>query len=315
MEATVAIDLGGTIIKAGLLRNGELLAGMEMDSHNARSLGAILPHLANLVENLLNTAGLKASDVAGLGLAFAGLVDSEQQRIISTNKKYDDGPDIDLKAWAHENWSWPLAVENDTRMALLGEWQYGSGQDCRDLVMVTLGTGVGSAVLMDGKLLYGRHFKAGNLGGHFTVNYRGYPCTCGNVGCVEAEASTWRLPSLLKSHPGFEHSSLVPEHVLDFETLLRHSDAGDAVAEEILEHCIAVWSAGIITMIHAFDPEKVILGGGVMHAAGRILPALQEQVDRFAWTPWGKVALLQARNLRTAALHGADYLIRSTVHS
>jgi glucokinase len=187
--------------------------------------------------------------------------------------------------------------------------------DCRDLVMVTLGTGVGSAVLMDGKLLYGRHFQAGNLGGHFTVNYRGYPCTCGNVGCVEAEASTWRLPSLLKSHPGFEHSSLVPEHVLDFETLLRHSDAGDAVAEEILEHCIAVWSAGIITMIHAFDPEKVILGGGVMHAAGRILPALQEQVDRFAWTPWGKVALLQARNLRTAALHGADYLIRSTVHS
>ena len=315
MEATVAIDFGGTIIKAGLLRNGGLLAEAELDSSNARSLGAVLPHVSVLVDSLLDTAGIVAPEVAGLGLAFAGLVDTKQKRIISTNKKYDDGPGIDLKAWALENWGWPVAVENDTRMALLGEWQYGAGRDCRDLVMVTLGTGVGSAVLMDGKLLHGRHFQAGNLGGHFTVNYRGYPCTCGNIGCVEAEASTWRLPSLLAQWPGIGGSSLAGEPRHDFAALMAHAGRGDRVAGEVLEHCIEVWSAGIISMIHAFDPEKVVLGGGVMHSADRILPALQERVNRLAWTPWGKVCLLRARHLRTAALYGADYLIRSTTQT
>jgi len=164
--------------------------------------------------------------------------------------------------------------------------------------------------LIGGELLIGKHFQAGNLGGHFVVNHKGPVCTCGNLGCVEAEASTWRLPSLLKEHPGFGQSAIKNEEVLDFRALFHHAKNNDKVAKEVLDHCLSAWAAGIITMIHAFDPEMIILSGGIMKSAEVILPALQEKVNQLAWTPWGKVKLVEAKFPDSAALYGADYLVR-----
>jgi glucokinase len=312
MKFTIAIDLGGTIIKIGLMKNGQLIDRSEIVAHSASGLKAQLPDLELSIEKLLQINNLSVYNLMGIGFSFAGLVDSSKNRIISTNQKYDDGPDTDLVGWALEKWDLPLYAENDARMALLGEWKYGAGKNCRDLVMVTLGTGIGSAVLINGKLLKGKHFQAGNLGGHFTVNHRGYKCTCGNIGCVEAEASTWRLPHLLKENPEFINSSMKNEDVLDFKALFYHAENNDRVAKEVLEHCMSVWSAGIITMIHAFDPELIILSGGIMKSSSVILPALEEQITQRAWTPWGKVKVVKAKFPDSAALYGADYLCRSS---
>jgi len=241
------------------------------------------------------------------------LVDSSRNRILSTNQKYDDAPGIDLVGWAKAKWDWPLFAENDARMALLGEWQFGAGVNCEDLVMVTLGTGIGTGVLIGGKLLKGKHFQAGNLGGHLVVNHRGTLCTCGNIGCVEAEASTWRLPSLLKEHPQFNDSSLKNEERLDFRVLIDHVAKGDLVAREVLDHCLSAWAAGFISMIHAFDPEMIVISGGIMKSSSVILPPLQKRVNELAWTPWGKVKLVEAKFPDSAALYGADYLVRSSL--
>jgi glucokinase len=146
------------------------------------------------------------------------------------------------------------------------------------------------------------------------VNHHGKVCTCGNVGCVEAEASTWRLPSLLKEHPAFDQSAIKNEEVLDFRALFHHAGNSDRVAKEVLDHCLSAWAAGIITMIHAFDPEIVILSGGIMKSSAIILPALQEKVNQLAWTPWGKVKLVEAKFPDSAALYGADYLVRSKIN-
>jgi glucokinase len=313
MKHTIAIDLGGTIIKIGLLNNGKLLDRKEITAQSSSGLKTQLPALEIAIDQLLIANQLMVSQVIGIGFSFAGLVDSSKNRILSTNQKYDDAPDIDLVEWASAKWSWPLFAENDARMALLGEWQTGAGTSCSDLVMVTIGTGIGSAVLIDGILLKGKHFQAGNLGGHFVVNHRGSACTCGNIGCVEAEASTWRLPSLLKEHPDFNSSSIKQEEVLDFKALFHYAGNNDKVAREVLEYCISAWSAGIITMIHAFDPEMIILSGGIMKSADVFLPVLQEKVNQLAWTPWGKVKLVEAKFPDSAALYGADYLVRSSV--
>ncbi len=313
MKSTIAIDLGGTIIKIGLLKEGRLIDRTEIIAQSASGLKSQLPELGKAIDQMLQSNQLQKDDVLGIGFSFAGLVDSSTNRILSTNQKYDDGPDTDLVGWAKNNWNWPLYAENDARMALLGEWQFGAGMGCSDLVMVTLGTGIGSAVLIGGQLLKGKHFQAGNLGGHFTVNHQGAICTCGNIGCMEAEASTWRLPSLLKGYPEFNNSSLKEVDPLDFRALFHHAENGDRVAKEALGHCFSVWSAGIITMIHAFDPEMIVLGGGIMKSASVILPVLQEKVNRLAWTPWGKVQLVKARFPDSAALYGADYLVRSSV--
>ena len=311
---SIAIDLGGTIIKIGLLKDGQLIDRKEIAAQSASGLKLLLPYMEVVIDQLLMTNEIQTNDVLGIGLSFAGLVDSVKNQILSTNKKYDDGPDTDLVGWAKDKWNWPLFAMNDARMALLGEWKHGVGQSCSDLVMVTLGTGIGSAVLIGGELLIGKHFQAGNLGGHFVVNHKGTLCTCGNVGCVEAEASTWRLPSLLKEHPEFAGSSMRNEEVLDFMALFHHVENNDPVAEEVLEHCLSVWAAGIISMIHAFDPEMIILSGGIMKSSSIILPVLQEKTNHLAWTPWGKVKLVEAKFPDSAALYGADYLMKSKIN-
>ncbi|NEW82773.1 MAG: ROK family protein [Mariniphaga sp.] len=315
MKYTIAIDLGGTIIKIGLLKSGELIDRIEIKAQSASGLKAQLPELEEAIDQILFANQLHKEDVLGIGFSFAGLVDSVANRILSTNQKYDDGPETDLVYWAREKWNWPLFAENDARMALLGEWQLGAGQNCENLVMVTLGTGIGSAVLIDGQLLKGKHFQAGNLGGHFVVNHKGTTCTCGNIGCVESEASTWRLPSLLEEHLIFYTSSMKGLPLFDFKALFEHAALNDKVAKDILEHCLSAWAGGIITMIHAFDPEKIILSGGIMKSSAVILPALQEKVNRRAWTPWGKVKLVEAKYPDSAALYGADYLVRTNVNN
>jgi len=314
MQYTIAIDLGGTIIKIGLLKGGLLIDRKEV---LARSQSGLQPQLAELeiiIDKLLQNHQIFKEDVMGIGFSFPGLVDSLHNTIISTNKKYDDGPVTDLEGWARQKWNWPLFAENDARMALLGEWQSGAGKGCNDLAMLTFGTGIGSAVIINGGLLKGKHFQAGNLGGHFVVNHQGTPCTCHGVGCVEAEASSWRLPSLLKEHPGLSSSSLNKEADTDFKTLFLHAQNNDQVATEVFEHCISAWSAAIINMIHAFDPEMIILGGGIMKSADIILPPLQEKVHKQAWTPWGKVKLFAAQHPDSAALYGADYLVWQTLN-
>lgn len=313
MKHSIAIDLGGTIIKVGLLVEGHLVDHTEFHAHSSVGLQSELPELEIAIEQMLLSHQLKRKEILGIGFSFAGLVDSVNSRILSTNLKYDDGPQTDLVAWAREKWNWALLAENDARMALLGEWQYGAGKGHSDIVMVTMGTGIGSAVLMEGKLLRGPHFQAGNLGGHLVVNHHGSLCTCGNIGCVEAEASTWRLPSLIKEHPGFSQSALSKEKVLDFKALFHHAQHDDKVAREVLDQCLSAWAAGIISMIHAFDPELVILSGGIMKSSSIILPYLQQKVNAHAWTPWGKVQLVEALHPDAAALYGADYLVRSTL--
>lgn len=312
-EAVIAIDLGGTFVKIGLLQNGELIERKEIPAQSTSGLKNQLPALESEINQLLLAHRVQKEDILGIGFSFAGLVDSVTNRILSTNQKYDDGPGTDLVGWGHEKWNWPLFAMNDARMALLGEWQHGAGKGCTDLVMITLGTGIGSAVLVGGELLIGKHFQAGNLGGHSVVNHKGTLCTCGNIGCVETEASTWRLPSLLKEHPGFLASSMNKEEILDFKALFHHAQNNDRVAKEVLDHCLSAWAAGLITMIHAFDPEMIILSGGIMKSSATILPSLQEKIDRLAWTPWGKVKLVEAKYSDSAALYGAEYLVRSSL--
>jgi glucokinase len=314
MKFTIAIDLGGTIIKIGLLKSGQLIDRMECMARSQSGLQPQLAELESIIDQLLQSHQIRKEDVMGIGFSFPGLVDSLHNRIISTNKKYDDAPDTDLEAWARQKWDWPLFAENDARMALLGEWQTGAGKDCNDLAMLTFGTGIGSAVIINGHLLKGKHFQAGNLGGHFVVNHKGTPCTCGNKGCVEAEASTWQLPSLIKDHPEFRNSSLSNLPEPDFRQLLIHAQNNDRVAVEVLDHCISAWSAAIINTIHAFDPEKIILGGGIMKSAEILLPKLQEQVNQFAWTPWGKVKLVAAHHPDSAALYGAEYIVKISLN-
>jgi glucokinase len=287
----IGIDLGGTRVKIGLVKAGAVVARKIIPANAAGGLEASFPDIQKEIDGLLRAYHLTRATLGGIGLAFPGLVDPSSQRILSTNKKYDDALVVDVPGWVRRHWDVPFFIDNDARMAAVGEWKYGAGRDTNDLVVMTIGTGIGTSAIIEGKLLRGRHFQAGCLGGHISVQYEGRECTCGNLGCLEAYGSTWSLEGRVK----------------DFETLFAMVEEGDESAIRILRDCFDVWSAGIVNLIHAYDPEVVVLGGGVMAQSDKILPYLTEKVHLRAWTPWGKV------KLRSTQLH-SDAGIAGVVH-
>jgi glucokinase len=126
---------------------------------------------------------------------------------------------------------------------------------------------------------------------------------------VEAEASTWALPGICRDWPGFEESDLARARRLDFETLFSRARVGDRVSVEIRDRCLRIWASAAVSMIHAWDPEVLVIGGGVMKNPRAVLPFVREHVKRHAWTPWGRVTVRAAALGEQAALLGAVPLV------
>jgi len=308
---TLAADIGGTRIKLAVLENNEVLAQDSLDAHSQQGLAPQLPAIAKAFERLCGQIGINRNDCRAVCIAFPSLIDSETGRVLAAYGKYSDAPRLDLPRWAREELALPLVIDNDARLALLGEWRAGAGVGSDDLVMVTLGTGLGTAAVVQGNLLRGRHGQAGVLGGHLTVQMRGTLCTCGNRGCAEAEASTAVLPRLAAEHPQFATSTLQQCGVIDYAAVLQLARRGDACAQALRAKSIETWAALIVNLVHAYDPERVILGGGIMAGEADFLRELKDQVLSHAHTPWGRLQIIRAQLGDTAALIGASLLAKT----
>jgi glucokinase len=305
----LAVDLGGTHVTCGLVEDQTLLAWESRDTNRAKSLASVLPTIAEIFRKLTQSNSFALQDFEGIAVGFAGLVDSRIGRIIDTNGKYEDGPRIDFDAWSRKTLGIPTRIENDARMALLGESFAGAASGFTDVVMMTLGTGIGGVAMIEGKLLRGKHAQAGCLGGHFPVLFTGRTCTCGAIGCAEAEASGWSLPLVVKDWPGVAQSGLAKHPHVGFKELFEESARGDDVAGAIRDRCLNIWAVDAVGMIHAYDPEIIVMGGGVMKSADLIVPYIEKYVQQYAWTPWGKVQVRPAALGNNAALLGAVPLL------
>ncbi len=306
---TIALDLGGTRIKFGLVENGQLLASANI-AVSSESFAGAMPVIEAQVERLLTEAG--KDEIDGIGMAFPTIVDSDRMRLLYKYVKYNDANDLDLTAWAKAKWGAPLVMENDARAALVGEWQYGAGRGTDNLVMVTIGTGVGSAALVNGRLLKGSHYLAGNLGGHQNIRFDGVRCNCGNVGCLESEASSWALPEMMKRQPGYAESPFAEGEKPDFEAVFRLAAEDEPFALSIRNRSLEVWASGILNLVYAYDPERVVIGGGVMHSADVILPFIQNKMNQAAWLPENAVEIVAAQQPDWAGVLGMGYLAANT---
>jgi len=300
----LAVDLGGTHATCAMVEDQTCVDSIILDYHAAGGLRPLLSEIATALRAICSRAGVATGDLTGIAMTFCGLVDSSVGRILSTNGKFPDATTLDLPGWAQHELGLPLRLENDARMALLGEHYAGAARGIDDFVMVTLGTGIGGAAMMGGHLLRGRHFQAGCLGGHLSIRLEGRACSCGAVGCAESEASGWALPTIVKGWPGFDDSTL-NQGEINFEKLFRQAAAGDRVAMAVREHCLRVWSANAVSLIYAYDPQILVYGGGVMKSESDILPFIQDYVARYAWTPWGRVQVKCAELGNNAGVIGA----------
>jgi glucokinase len=312
-RSAIGIDLGGSHAAIALIKEDQILGSRHVSLDSSQPLRPALDLFAQAIRSLLAELQMDAADCEGLALGFCGLADARIGRVVSTNQKYEDAPSIDFNAWSEKEFGLRFAIENDARMALLGERHAGAARGCDDVVMITLGTGIGGAAMIEGKLLRGKHAQAGCLGGHLPAKVGGRPCTCGAIGCLEAEASGWSLPFLAHEWSGYSASKLAAHEPIDFKLLFETADAGDRVAVEVLDYCLKVWATGAVGLIHAYDPEKIVIGGGVMRSAAVILPYIRAYVEQHAWTPWGKVEIVAAQLGNDAGLFGAIPLLTGSV--
>ena len=310
-EIFIGVDFGGTRIKIGLIFEGNILIDSNIEAGSDQTFEQRLADIAVEMKLLLASGFYK---LIGIGFAFPGIVNFHTSRILSKYVKYPGAENVDINAWAAANFGVPVAVENDARAALIGEWKHGAGAGSSDLVLVTLGTGVGTGVLINGEPLRGKNFIGGNLGGHSTINLDGAICNCGNVGCVESESSTWALTALALNSPEFATSKLADFETIDFKNLFEMAETGDMLAVKLKAHCLRVWSLCVINLIHAYDPEKVIFGGGIMKSSHIILPYIKEMIDKHAWINAENVELVVAKQPEHAGILGAYELIKQKLN-
>jgi glucokinase len=314
MMKALSLDMGGSHIGCAVVDAGRIFAQGSLPVAEAPGLSSLLVPIARMLNELLEAAGLTAKDCAGMAIGFPGIVDFRTSTIHATLKKYDDAREMNLAGWCRREFGMPLAMENDARMALLGEANAGAAKGFDDVTMMTLGTGIGGAALMNGRLVRGKHAHAGCLGGHLPVDFQGRLCVCGNIGCAESEAGGWAMPEIVRQWPGVAESRLA-EHLLPgFREIFEAAAEGDAVGLAVRDRCIAVWASNVVANIHAYDPDVVVVGGGVMESADVILPRLREHVHRHAFSAWGKPEVRAAALGNSAALLGAVPLLKEVLN-
>ena len=307
-KTAIGVDIGGSHVECGIVCDDRVVVSETIKVRNA-SLSAVLPSLEALVRSYLAKGKDEIFAFSGIAVGICAVVD-RSGTIAATNGKYDDGVGFNFGRWSEQSFGLPCVAENDTRLALLGEHFAGAARGFDDVILVTLGTGIGGAVLLGGKLLRSEGGRAGGLAGHLGVDWRGRICSCGNRGCAEAEASTASLDAVCREWEGFAESALgKTAGSIDYRRLFDAVDHGDRVAQEILDRNIGVWSALTVSLIHAYDPRAILFGGGVMHRHEAILPKIREHVARHAWLGTDSVVILPTSLGPHSALCGAIPLL------
>jgi len=304
----LAVDCGGTRIKMGLVADRKLVAQHEIDTDCGDTVQSCLPKIAAHLEKICSDHSCSPSDCDGILLAIPVIVSPDLRTVTRCFGKFVDAIGFDFVDWAGGRLGLPLLLENDARAAAIAEWDCGAGRGVSNMAMVTLGTGIGTAVICEGKPLRGRSGLAGNLGGHTATHVGGEICSCGIDGCLEAQVATWALPGLLHKDPEFAGSALFDEPILDYETLFRHSAEGDRLAGKYTERALRGWAALLVNLVHGYDPERIVLGGGIMRQADSIIRPLQELLNRQATLSGGAVELVPAQIGVSAALLAAPWL-------
>lgn len=263
----LSIDIGGTAAKFGLVtRDGRILA-----RHEASVCfdGYMTPLLETVMREAEAFVAREGAQLCGVGISATGQIDDRKGVVIGTNGKIPGYEGARLCGEARERFGVPAAALNDANAAALGEWFAGRGRGCDHLLMVTLGTGVGGGIVEHGRVLGGARGIAGELG-HFTLYQDGAPCPCGKRGCFESYASTTALVRAAQAR--------FSDPALDGRAIFARAAAGDPAMQSLLDGWIGDIAAGLSGLVHIFNPELVLIGGGVSAQERLLIDPLRERV-------------------------------------
>lgn len=294
------VDVGGTSIKLGFFETGgKLLEKWEIPTRTEDKGAKVLPDVAAAIRNKYKEKGLHKEDIAGIGVGVPGPVDAHGTVRGCVNLGWKT---VDVVAVISALTGLPTAAANDANLAALGEMWQGGGIGYENVLMVTLGTGVGGGVIMDGKIAAGAHGAGGEIG-HMTVNFtETEPCNCGRRGCLEQYASATGIVRLAKRH-GMELPNMSAKSVFDA------ARAGDQKALEVTDTMSRILGRALANVAVVCDPEVIVIGGGVSKAGTFLMDAVQGYFEKNAFSACRGTRFALAKLGNEAGIYGGMKLI------
>lgn len=284
----IGVDVGGTKISAALVNEYGHIHGYQARPTNLRSTEATLDSIAELILEVIKKENKQRTEIRGIGLGIPGLVDpSRGIGIASVNLHWKN---VFVKDEIQKRVGIPCVIENDVKAAVLGEFRFGESRGLENLIYLNIGTGVAAAILLNGRIYRGQNDMAGEIG-HAVVDIRGPKCKCGGQGCLEAIVSG---PAILKrvqekielGHPSTLEKLLRENITLTPKEVYEAASAGDHVARETIDEVSRFLANAIQFLALAYDPQRIVLGGGVAYSTPLFLENLMRVIDQLSQESW-----------------------------
>ena len=308
MRYVVGIDIGGTNIVAGTVAEdgSELLGLVSQPTFPEQGADAVLARIVKLARDSMKAAG---KTIAGLGIGAPGPLDTKRGVVLLTpNLGWTNFP---LRDRLQAELKLPATLDNDANCAVFGEWWRGAARGARHVVGLTVGTGIGGGIVLDGAIYHGASDIAGEIG-HMSIDSTGRRCKCGNYGCLEAYASGPNIAA--RAVEGIEAGAdtALPKYVkgdldrITAQVVYEAAHDGDEYALEVVRDTAKFLGAGVANVINIFNPEVVVICGGVTLAGDRLFVPLRSEVKRRAFKPAVEVCRIVPGELTgTAGVYGA----------
>ncbi|MBP1560647.1 MAG: ROK family protein [Oscillospiraceae bacterium] len=287
MKYYIGIDLGGTNIKAGVVNEKfEIIGKAKTKTLCPRPAKEIADDMAKVSLEACKDAGISVDDIEWIGVGTPGIADNVNGMIpYSNNLGFENVP---IRKYIQEHINKPVYVANDANAAAYGEFVAGAAKGATDAVCITLGTGVGAGVIINGKIFTGRNL-AGTEIGHMVIEVDGPQCTCGRKGCFEVFSSATGLINMTKQAIADHPDSVMADYAAkDGHSSARHAfdamRAGDKAGKEVVDKYIKYLASGITSVINIFQPDILCIGGGVCNEGDPLMLPLKELVAKEVYT-------------------------------
>ena len=280
MNYYIGIDVGGTFVKAGIVdENGNIVADGKIASECDKGGNKLAENAATLVMRLLEKSGISKDQIVGAGMGFPGFIDSKNGIVVySNNVRLSDFPVVEIM---QAKLGLKVKVANDANVAALGEKMFGAGKEYNDMVMITLGTGVGAGIIIDGKLFEGNR-SAGAEIGHMLLVHGGEQCTCGRKGCFEAYSSATALirdtRRAMQNHKDSLRWEIGSIDNVTGKTPFDYAKK-DKYAAEVVNNYIEMLGSALTDIANIFRPEAIIIGGGVCAQGDNLIVPLKQKIQ------------------------------------
>lgn len=303
---TVGIDVGGTNIKFGLVsRLGSVLAKTSLDTKQfRRNKQKLINALIEEINNLICSKNLKSKDILGIGFGLPGLIDSKKG-VVNFLPNVPGWKNVPLKAIVQKKLRIPTFIDNDVNLMTLGEWKFGAGRGCKNMLCMTLGTGVGAGLVLNSALYRGEGFVAGELG-HMPLNERGPNCNCGGWGCFERYVGNGRL--LLNARKIFKNKNI------QLPDVYKLANSGNVRAISFWNDTAVHIGNALVGVVNLLNPRLIVIGGGVSNNYKFLGTTINAIIKKRAMTIQAKmVKVVRAKLGDDAGIIGAQVLVKEAI--